>query len=83
MKAKFIRKYFGTGYERNYVYMDYEYRGREYTVYENLTKGNEPLAWQHKNHQDEIDKRIEQESNNKQDGKPFDIDEVWEILGWN
>ena len=83
MKAKFIRKYYGTGYERQFVFMDYEYRGREYTVYENRAKGNEPLAWQHRNAQAIIDKELDQESKAKQDGKPFDIDEIWDALGWD
>ena len=38
-KAKFVRKYYGRGYDRDFVYMDYEYRGHEYTVYENRAKG--------------------------------------------
>ena len=82
-KAKFIRKYYGVGYERNFVFMDYEYRGHGYTVYENLCKGNEPLAWQHKNHQSAIDNEIERETKQKQTGEPFDLDEVWKILGWD
>lgn len=60
-KAKFIRKYYGNGYERNFVFMDYEYRGHEYTVYENLAKVNEPLAWQHRTNQNSIDAMIETE----------------------
>ena len=43
-KATFIRKYWGKGYDRNMLYMDYEYRGHEYTVYENRAKGSEPLS---------------------------------------
>lgn len=62
MKAKFIRKYYGRGYDRDFVYLVYEYRGHEYTVYENLAKGNEPLAWQHRNEQARIDRLIELES---------------------
>ena len=83
MKAKFIRKYYGTGYERQFVFMDYEYRGREYTVYENRAKGNEPLAWQHRNAQATIDKELDKESKSQQGVKPFDIDEVWNTLGWD
>lgn len=61
-KAKFIRKYYGRGYDRDFVYMDYEYRGHEYTVYENRAKGNEPLAWQHKGEQLRIDRLVEKEN---------------------
>lgn len=43
-KATFIRKYYGRGYDAHMVYLDYMYRGHEYTVEENLAQGNEPLA---------------------------------------
>ena len=68
MKAKFIRKYYGTGFDRDFVYLVYEYRGHEYTVYENRAKGNEPLSWQHKTEQAQIDAIIEAESRPK---KPY------------
>lgn len=67
-KAKFIRKYYGRGYDRDFVYLDYEYRGREYTVYENRAKGNEPLSWQHRSEQARIDRLIELENKPK---KPY------------
>lgn len=67
-KAKFIRKYYGRGYDRDFVYLAYEYRGREYTVYENRAKGNEPLSWQHRNEQAHIDSLIEEQSRPK---KPY------------
>lgn len=41
-KAKFVRKYYGRGYDAHMVYIDYEYRGHEYTVCENRAKGNAP-----------------------------------------
>lgn len=59
-KAKFIGKYHGTGYERDFVYLEYEYRGKTYTVYENRAKGNEPLAQQHKSEQALIDRQLDQ-----------------------
>ena len=81
MKAKFIRKYYGTGYERNFVYMDYEYRGYTYTVYENLGKGNEPLSWQHKTEQDRIDRIIEiKEKSKNEKSHSFDIDDLDKIF---
>lgn len=55
MKAKFIGKTYGTGYDRNSIYLEYEYRGMRYTVHENRAKGQEPLAWQHKSEQNRID----------------------------
>ena len=66
MEAQFIRKYYGTGFDKNYIYYDYEYRGHEYTVYVCSTKGNEPLSWQHKNEQARIDNLIELEQKQKE-----------------
>lgn len=61
MKAKFIGKSYGTGFDKDYIYLEYEYKGRSYEVYEHTTKGNEPLSWQHKNAQARIDREIELE----------------------
>jgi hypothetical protein len=66
MKSKFVGKYYGTGFDRDYVYLEYEYRGRKYEVYENRAKGNEPLSWQHKNAQARIDKEIQNEEKRSQ-----------------
>lgn len=71
-KAVFKYKYYGTGYDKNFMYMVYEYRGYEYTVYENRAKGNEPLAWQHKSEQDLIDKKINAKEKNYI-GEPAEI----------
>lgn len=60
--AKYIGKYYGTGYERNYIFLEYEYRGMKYEVYINTAKGNEPLAWQHRMNQDNIDKLLDTKS---------------------
>lgn len=68
MKAKFIGKYVDRSYGQHMVYLEYEYRGHKYTVYENLNKGNIPLSWQHRNAQIEIDAKIERESKPK---KPY------------
>lgn len=81
MKAKYIRKYYGTGYDRNSVYLEYEYRGMTYTVYENRSKGNEPLAWQHKAEQSRIDKIVD--TPKQSNSKPFDMDEIWNMIGWD
>ena len=58
-KAKFIGKYYGRGYDKDYIFMEYEYKGEKYEVYINTAKGNEPLSWQHKNAQARIDKMID------------------------
>lgn len=79
-------KYIGKSYDRNYVYLEYEYRGRTYEVYEHRTKGNEPLRWQHANNQARIDKEIELEEkikNNPSKAEPTNWDEIFEMLGWN
>lgn len=65
-KAQFKCSYYGTGFDRNMIYMDFEYRGRIYTVYENRSKGNEPIAWQHKSAQARIDAEIESEEKRKE-----------------
>lgn len=65
MKAKFIGKCYGTGYNRDIVILEYKYRGRKYEVYENRAKGNEPLNWQHSNEQARIDHEIELEEKQK------------------
>lgn len=66
MKAKYIGKYYGTGYNRHMIYFEYEYRGYTYTIYKNTAKGNEPLNWQHKAEQARIDKIIEEKEKQKQ-----------------
>ena len=84
MKAKFIGKYYGTGFDRNMVYLEYEYRGCRYTVYENRARGNEPLSWQHRAEQDRIDATID---TIPVKGESIDWDkelaEIFEMNGWN
>lgn len=72
-KAKFVRKYYQRNFSDHFLYMDYEYRGRIYTVWENLRKGNEPLSWQHAMAQAEIDREIEEEAKPK---KPFKYEDT-------
>ena len=81
MKARFIGKWYGTGCDRDMVYLEYEYRGERYVVEENRAKGNEPLAWQHKTEQNRIDKMLD--TPQTQNGKPFDMNEIYEMLGWD
>lgn len=82
MKAKYIGKYVDTSYGEHMVYLEYEYRGHRYTVYENRRKGNIPLAWQHANEQSRIDAMIEMESKPKKPLDPADsceaaLDKLW------
>ena len=66
MKAKYIGKFNGTGFNRHMVFLEYEYRGYTYTVYENTAKGNEHLSWQHKAEQTRIDNLIKAKEQEKQ-----------------
>ena len=43
-KAKYIGKYVDTSFGQHIVSLEYEYRGKRYTVTENLNKGNIPLS---------------------------------------
>lgn len=86
-RARFISKYYGRGYEKDFIFLEYEYRGEKYEVYINTGKGNEPLSWQHKNAQARIDKMIELAQKTASEQKePVDIDaemdEVFKMLGW-
>lgn len=82
-KAKYIGKSYGTGYNRDFVYLEYEYRGVRYEVYENRAKGNEPLAWQHKREQMAIDEALDKKQQPERDPEPIDWDEIWHMLGWD
>ena len=82
MKAKFINKWYGTGYDRNTIYLEYEYRNERYVITENMAKGNEPLSWQHKTAQTRIDKMLDVPKHNV-NSKPFDMDEIYEMLEWD
>ena len=83
--ATFIRKYYGKGFERDFVFLVYGYRGHEYTVYENRAKGNEPLAWQHRSEQAKIDRLIEEWNKPKkpyryEDSAQYGLDLFFEAL---
>ena len=84
-RATFVRKYHGRGFERDFVFLVYKYRGYEYIVYENRAKGNEPLAWQHKSEQARIDQLIEEENKPKkpyryEDSAQYGLDKFFEFL---
>lgn len=85
-KATFLRKRYGRGYDAHMVYLDYMYRGHEYTVAENRAKGNEPLAWQHRSEQARIDQLIEEENKPKkpyryEDSADAGFDLFWRFIG--
>ena len=79
-KARLIgKRYIKNGYV---VELFYEYRGKEYmlTAYNNGYM-QEPLYKQHAEEQLKIDKIIENENKPAKQGT-FDIDEIFNILGW-
>lgn len=78
MKAEFTGKY-RTKFS-DCVYLVYKYRNMYYTICENNTKGNEPLAWQHKAEQDRIDRILDTP---QQAGQAVNMDEIYEMMGWN
>lgn len=80
MGAKFIARHYDRSFERCLVYLEYEYRGMRYEVMEDMRKGNEPLAWQHKTEQARIDKILDARH---VDAEPVDLDEIYNMLGWN
>ena len=70
-RAKYLSRYESDEYGEHFVFFEYEYRGYKYTIYENRSKGNEPLSWQHKNEQAQIDKLIEiEECEKEHENKP-------------
>jgi hypothetical protein len=82
MKAKFVSKFMDTSYGQHMVYLEYEYRGHRYMVYENRNKGNIPLSWQHANEQSRIDTLIELEAKPTK-GEPITTAEIYAIMGWD
>ena len=79
-KARLIgQRYIKNGYAKE---LFYEYRGKEYmlTVYNNGYM-QEPLYKQHAEEQLKIDKIIENENKPIKQGT-FDIDEIFNVLGW-
>lgn len=81
-RAKYLGRYESDEYGEPFVFLEYEYRGYKYTTYENRSKGNEPLSWQHKNAQSQIDKQIEiEECEKEHENKPHKtVDKVLKEL---
>lgn len=72
-KAKFLYKYQGV--------LWYEYRGHEYIVNPQLWTST---AVQHRGEQMRIDAEIEREQKTKNHtGRPVDLDDIWELMGWD
>ena len=64
--------------------VSYEYRGHTYDVeYSTCHSYLCTPAWvQHRDNQDRIDKEIERQAQD-QNTHPFDLDEIWSIMGWD
>ena len=75
-KAKYIGRY-ADKYDRDSVELEYEYRGETYWIHIHNTKGNEPLAWQHRNEQARIDKELELREKIKENHESVETDEDW------
>ena len=82
MDAKFIKLawYENDGY--NSPVYEYEYRGYKYTVVDHRNGYSETMAAQHNYEQARIDKIITQ-SFRKTNEKTFNIDEIFDMLGWD
>lgn len=81
MKAK---KLF-TMYGKHSNTVTYEYRGKQYDVeYANdYTYCVTSAKVQHKDAQEKIDRIIEQESKSELQAEEFNIDDVFDVLGWD
>ena len=76
MKAKYIGVYFFQGRK----YLEYEYRGLEYSVCADWNA--EPIAWQHKQEQNLIDRRLDIECKSTESAQQgFDL--LWEYFEGN
>lgn len=73
-KAKYIGRC-ADKYDRDSVELEYEYRGETYWIHIHNTKGNEPLAWQHRNEQTRIDKELELREKIKENHEPVETAE--------
>ena len=73
-----------TTYGKHSDIVTYEYRGKQYDVEyaKDWTFCTTPARIQHQDAQRRIDKEIELE-NRPHDQKPIDLDEIFEILGWD
>lgn len=80
VKAKYIGRYIEKDYNKTIVSLEYEYRGHKYTVYDNRSQGGEPLSWQHKNHQAQIDRMIEMEEKECKTESSVFVDDVLKEL---
>jgi hypothetical protein len=77
MKARYIGKSYEKQFGRCIAHLEYEYRGMRYEVIEDIGRGNEPLAWQHKSEQTRIDRILDTKQTVS---KEIDLDEIFALL---
>jgi ubiquitin len=66
------------------VHLFYEYKGHEYIVTDEHNGYSETMWEKHRDAQKRIDREIEEErAQGKQDSKPFDMDEIFQMMGWD
>ena len=65
------------------VHLFYEYRGREYMITDEHNGYSETMKTKHRIEQERIDKLIDESDHGNGNSKPFDIDEIFSILGWD
>lgn len=79
MKAEYLGKVKDkNGYA---VHLFYKYRGHEYMITDEHNGYSESMNEKHKAEQDRIDNLFEMKE--KKNDSPFNIDEIFEILGWD
>ena len=77
-KAEYLGK---VGDRNGYaVHLLYKYRGHEYMITDEHNGYSESLWTKHKYEQDRIDRIVDAEI---EPGSPFDVDEIFELLGWD
>lgn len=79
-KATFIERNVRKQFSQTIVEMEYEYRGMRYTVTENLSRGNEPLSWQHRNQQAWIDRILDAPKGNTTEDAQKGFDLFWDFV---
>ena len=64
------------------VHLFYEYRGHEYMITDEHNGYSETMKTKHRIEQERIDKLIDESDHGNGNSKPFDIDEIFSMLGW-
>ena len=65
------------------VHLFYEYRGHAYMIPDEHNGYSETMKTKHRMEQERIDKLIDESERGSGNSKPFDIDEIFSMLGWD